>query len=40
MGNETVSISFPEVMLSVATGQSATEHRVPPADGDIFLRVR
>lgn len=39
MGNETVNVSFPESMQSVATGLSGTQHKVASADGDIFLHL-
>lgn len=37
LGNETVNVSFPESMQSVATGLSGTQHKVASAAGDIFL---
>jgi arabinogalactan endo-1,4-beta-galactosidase len=37
MGNKEVIVRFPEPRTSVATGRTATEHRLGSPDGDIYL---
>ena len=36
-GNKTVTLTFDEQRLSLATGKRAREHALPAADGDIYL---
>jgi hypothetical protein len=40
MGNRPVQVKFAEPRASLATGKTASEHTVPPCDGDIFLKVQ
>lgn len=37
MGNRSVELVFPQERTSVATGRTATDHRLASADGDIYL---
>ena len=37
MGNKTIDLAFPQARTSVATGQTAREHRLASPDGDIYL---
>jgi hypothetical protein len=38
MGNPPVQVKFAEPRTGLATGKTASEHVVPPCDGDIFLK--
>jgi len=38
MGNPPVQVKFAEPRANLATGKTASEHTVPPCDGDIFLK--
>jgi hypothetical protein len=40
MGNPPVQVKFAEPHASLATGKTASEHMVPPCDGDIFLKAQ
>ena len=37
MGNRTVTVVFPQLRTSVATGRTAREHQLVSPDGDIYL---
>ncbi|MCX5677038.1 MAG: hypothetical protein NTX87_18775 [Planctomycetota bacterium] len=38
MGNRPAAVKFAEPRTSLATGKTASEHTVPPCDGDVFLK--
>lgn len=40
MGNKTVTVVFPEIRRSLATGEPSKRHRLSSPDGDIFLRKK
>jgi hypothetical protein len=40
MGDRPVQVKFAEPRASLATGKTASEHVVPPCDGDIFLKAQ
>ena len=40
MGSETVTVTFSDLRVSRATGESAKTHTLNSADGDIYLKAR